>query len=120
MYTKLTIAALAVAGLAGVVVGTNLGWLGAFSDASNQLYQVLYGQPPAHPNGNALELLTDWLAFLSRDPELRVPIFCGCVVALLALDLAVHVLWVSIARFQQQRMQARSARLRTPHALWMA
>jgi hypothetical protein len=97
----------------GVVVGAALGWIGALSDASNSVYQHIYGKSPAHPTGGTVDHLNDWLTFLPSDPLVRGGIVAGAIVALLAVSYVLNFLGIRWSRRKNSKLQAEEAKQRT-------
>jgi integral membrane sensor domain MASE1 len=101
------------AGALAVVVGAMLDWIGVLWDVSQNAYQQIYGKPMAHPRGDTLDHLNDWLAFLPSDPATRAAIVAGAIVGLLTLTFVANLLGIFYGKNRQERQVRSAARDRT-------
>ena len=100
-------------GALAVVVGAMLGWIGALWNTSQNAYQEIYGKPMAHPKGNTLDHLNDWLAFLPSDPVTRGVIVASFILGLLMLAFFANILGIRYSKIRLAQRARDDARIRT-------
>ena len=74
--------------LGGLVALFLLGVLGVFgwlAPVLDGMHRLFYGQPLAHPNGDAGQRINDWLTFLPADTNTRGLVVVGFGIALMVL-----------------------------------
>jgi hypothetical protein len=66
-----------------------------------------------HAQGNTLDHINDWLAFLPSDPATRAAIVAGFIVGLLTLVFVINVVGMRYGKHQQAQQIKAGARART-------